>query len=212
MATRQAYQSGDQSFKDYLIYDEITVVGENEEPDLEGSCKYGYARIDSNGEVIKVIRRTNPNAKWDWWQVGGRFNWQLETKDGQKTNSAKVKDIDFKIDQRLYKEALRIWEVAVEKDKLRPGENKDGFFMLYRPEFYINRYKNKETYAMCVSTFNTYAVITPDGKWHAIGNMGWWGCSSESDEEVYDWQVNFKKRFIDTADPEWTLTVVDCHI
>lgn len=36
-------------------------------------CKYGYALVDDNNNVLKVIKRTNPEAKWDWWQVGGRY-------------------------------------------------------------------------------------------------------------------------------------------
>lgn len=35
--------------------------------------KYGYTLVDEKGEVIKIIDRTNPNKKWDWWQVGGRY-------------------------------------------------------------------------------------------------------------------------------------------
>ncbi len=30
--------------------------------------------VGSNVEVVKVIRFTNPNAKWDWWQIGGRWS------------------------------------------------------------------------------------------------------------------------------------------
>ena len=55
-------------------------------------------------------------------------------------------------------------------------------------------------------------MITPDGLWHSKGNMGWWGYSSESNNGAKQWYMSFKEKFIDTADPEWTLTVVDCHI
>lgn len=44
--------------------------------------KFGYVLIKPTigaytpGEcaVVKVVRRTNPNAKWDWYQVGGRWS------------------------------------------------------------------------------------------------------------------------------------------
>lgn len=39
-----------------------------------GDYKYGYTLIDASGEVQKVIDRTNPNSKWDWWKVGGRYS------------------------------------------------------------------------------------------------------------------------------------------
>jgi hypothetical protein len=41
---------------------------------LSKAYKYGYTVIDPvTREVIRVIRRTNPNAKWDWYQLGGRW-------------------------------------------------------------------------------------------------------------------------------------------
>ena len=38
------------------------------------SYKYGYI-IGSleDGHVIKIVERTNKSAKWDWWQIGGRY-------------------------------------------------------------------------------------------------------------------------------------------
>lgn len=56
--------------------------------------KYGYVEIEK-GNVVRVVRRTNPNKKWDWWQIGGRYNATLLLKDGTKTNSARKCDIDF---------------------------------------------------------------------------------------------------------------------
>lgn len=33
-----------------------------------------YIQLDRDGNVASIIRRTNPNAKWDWWCVGGRYS------------------------------------------------------------------------------------------------------------------------------------------
>ena len=52
----------------------------------------------------------------------------------------------------------------------------------------------------------------PDGKWISPGEMGWFGASSETEEEACEWDLYYRERFIDTANPEWTLTIVDCHI
>lgn len=35
--------------------------------------KYGFVEIDEKGEVIRVVDRTNQNAQWDWYQIGGRW-------------------------------------------------------------------------------------------------------------------------------------------
>ena len=98
----------------------------------------------------------NPNARWDWYVIGGRWGGQLRLKGGGVGNVAKVSDV-----------------VA---DGLR-----------------------------------THAVVTPDGKWHEVGRMGWFGVSSETDEEADDWIRRFAERFI-APYPDYTIVIVDCHI
>lgn len=73
---------------------EMSIVEPNEELDLDSDHKYNYAIMDGNN-LVKTIRRTNPNSKWDWWVVGGRYSNQFVTKDGQVVNSARKKDIDI---------------------------------------------------------------------------------------------------------------------
>lgn len=49
--------------------------------------KYGYIQIDADRNVVKCIDRTNPNAKWDWWVVGGRYSARLKVKPGAASRS-----------------------------------------------------------------------------------------------------------------------------
>ena len=64
-----------------------------------------------------------------------------------------------------------------------------------------------------MTAFSTYAVVTPDGKWHAPGKMGWWGFASETPEDEWMWENNYYDRFIKPAlENNWYLTIVDCHI
>ena len=108
-----------------------------------------------------VYSEYNPNSKWDWYEVGGRWKNLLRLKNGDKADCAYVREIDF--------DAM--------------GDE-----------------------------FRTYAVLTPDGVWHAPGEMGWFGISSETNNEYESWKKNFKKTFIDTADQNWLMYIVDCHI
>lgn len=55
------------------------IVTDESEIDREGRHKYGYA-IVRDGALIKAVDRTNPNAKWDWWVVGGRWTGYFTTK------------------------------------------------------------------------------------------------------------------------------------
>lgn len=51
-----------------------------------GRAKFGFTEItddlDRKGEVIRTVDRTNPNKKWDWWVVGGRWSGHLRVKPG----------------------------------------------------------------------------------------------------------------------------------
>lgn len=174
---------------------------------LEDFC--GYEIDEETGEYGYW---ENPNAKWDWYDVGGRWSNMLKYKDGNRGDYGYIKDIDFTPRKDKYKEALRFWEVAIDKEPLKEGEDKNDFIAFYKDSYYKKMYLNKELYAKICSQFSTRAVITPDGKWHEVGEMGWFGCSSESGDENIKWEMHYKERFIDTADPNWILVIVDCHI
>lgn len=153
-----------------------------------------YEKTDDLGNIYSTY---NPKSKWDWYCVGGRF-----TDEFVEGDEDYVKNIDFSPDKEQYEEAIKYWEEYIAK-------NNNLFF---KQSYYLERYGTAQKYAELVSAFGTYAVVTPDGEWHAPGNMGWFGVSTESDDEYRDWYEHYKERFIDTADPNWILTIVDCHI
>lgn len=49
--------------------------------------------IKPNGDLLSTY---NPNSKWDWYQIGGRWNHYLKTLDGEATNEDFVSEIDWK--------------------------------------------------------------------------------------------------------------------
>lgn len=69
-------------FIKYQTHDDFPILQEDDTPDLEDrdGCKWGWARVNAAGEVIEYTRRTNPNAQWDWWQLGGRYSGFLKLK------------------------------------------------------------------------------------------------------------------------------------
>ena len=70
-----------QSFADFINdWRGAPTVKAGNQPDLEGIHKYGYVLLDEAGEVLKSVDRTNPNKKWDWYQVGGRYNGRYRLK------------------------------------------------------------------------------------------------------------------------------------
>ena len=85
-----------------------------------GDCPKQYLEFneDQDYEIDEETGKRgyweNPNAKWDWYTVGGRCPGMLKLKTGGNANVAKIKDIDLSIDNEAYNEAIRFWEVEVE--------------------------------------------------------------------------------------------------
>lgn len=58
----------------------LKLLAAHESPDLgtgeredKAEHKYGRVRVNAAGDVIEVIDRTNPNKRWDWYSLGGRW-------------------------------------------------------------------------------------------------------------------------------------------
>lgn len=71
------------SFEDFLKY----WYGATTSP-----SNSNYYTISELGSVGKVFKRTNPNAKWDWWQIGGRWSGMLEVGYDPKTDPANMEN------------------------------------------------------------------------------------------------------------------------
>lgn len=167
---------------------------------------FAVAVFRKKGQTIKGLLlpfyENNPNAEhpeWDFYEIGGRYSGRLLKKNGKRVNSAKVSEIDFSPDKEAYERAIKRWENVVEKGDVDA-------------EYYIAEYSDKEGYANAMAAFTTFAVVTPDGQWHDYGKLSDFGFVVTRSETEGAWANNYKSRFIDTADPEWRLTIVDCHI
>lgn len=164
-------------------------------------------KVDKDGNIYSTY---NKDSKWDWYQVGGRWSGALKMKGtGEEVNSAEICEIDFTPDPEEYKRCLRFWDVVVDLQPQKPGEDIHSF---YTAQYYKDYYIDRETYARLMTSFSTFAVITPEGVWHEKGEMGWFGCSSETPDEARDWDEHYMERFIESADPHTVITIVDCHI
>lgn len=149
---------------------------------------------------------SNPNAMYDYYTIGGK-DYIFETLDHAETDTFRKKsEIDWfrlDLDEPL---ADRLAHLCKEWEK-RSVEG-DG---LFAPEYYIERYGDCDTYVEeMLRPVTPYAFITPDGKLHAPGRVGWFGMSSETAETE---RAYFKEwcDFIKNA-PDCYVTICDCHI
>ena len=156
--------------------------------------------------------------------MGGRFRGLLKASRGERAplgyfdkdyqypegryDCARVGDCDFAPNEAWHEDAIDFWERVVEGK----GSDDERPFTLYKPEFYVKRYKDKEAFARLQAEFTTWAVVTPDGEWHEPGRMGWWGMSFETDAEAVAWERGYHEAFLADAAPDLIATILDCHI
>jgi len=179
---------------------------------------YGYSYEEKKGWGYWE----NPNAKWDWFQLGGRWRgyFKLKLNSGVDTtlgemgsfgneskydaDQAVKKDIDF-YNMRIgnFEEASRLWEEAW---KNYPEEDKSVRRYL---EYGITKEDTKESYLKRQTSIATHAVLM-DGKWYQRGEMGWWGhISNEKDLDVWEKEFN---ELLDNLPDDTLLSVYDLHI
>lgn len=187
-------------------------------------------KIDSEGNALSTY---NPKSKWDWYSIGGRWQGMLKLKPKLKYPDRVLKgnksfmdnteykegtcdqacfvDIDWKTIEKEQKDKLiETWKKAVAI--CEPTNTHEEYEVKYHKHI-IDVYKTQKNYLKEHTIgFKTYSVITDNGEWHSPGDMGWWGFSSETDEEKKSWDIQYKKMFLTGLAPNTLLTIVDCHI
>lgn len=144
----------------------------------------------------------NPEARWDWWSVGGRWKGWLKTKDGKSVDSCYLKDIDFdKIREEEIKNMLKARKQELEYAKQYNREPMMwGFDKFPTEEEIKNQYKKP---------LSPYAILH-EGDWISKGDMGWFGMSNDKYTDE-DWDKYFYD-FIGQLPGDTKITIVDCHI
>ena len=189
---------------------------------------------DDDGKFDETFQKKgywhNPDARWDWYTIGGRWRGHLKLLPGKsgtygpgyteeerknldpgRCDSALVSDCDLSRDEAAYQRALRFWEVAVEKKPMTEEEKKQ-FIVIYNDKYYRERYSSKESFAEHESAFSTYAFLTADGEWHETGHMGWWGVDNATQESLECYMKEFQAYLTEAREKGLLLTIVDCHI
>lgn len=145
-------------------------------------------KYDENGNHLTTY---NPNSKWDWYDIGGRWrnliltpernndtfennsfaelfsgvDSKREAPEGYKwVNGAKIKEINFKKMEELFKEPFITW------------------------------------------------ALVDENFWLEQGNMGWWALNDATEESEDAFKRHLKAYLEDPDNQEKYLTIVDCHI
>jgi hypothetical protein len=219
------------TFEEFVQADGIKLL--EGELDLVKVHKYGhYTKV---GDEIRVFDRTNPNKKWDWYTIGGRWNGSLLHRNGNSVNSLQVKDLDLdRMRNPAELQAIELFEAyrdcfeGQEIPKMNRGRGRDNVED-YEQHPVIQairaRQQTRKEYgldideAFCGGDLEKVRKLARDGAccffavldggvWRERGKMGWFGCVSGEQD---DWSSQLAD-WLDNLDPETQITVVDCHI
>ena len=174
----------------------------------------------------------NPKAKWDWYQLGGRWSGFFKLKSQAKgvlgeqswtneadpikagyVDQAKKCDIDFDgmADEKfeLLSETYDRFETEYKKGDMESG---NGYFNYGVENTGTRENYIPETRAQFLERrggVSTLAVLK-DGEWYEKGEMGWFGCVSN--EKAPDAWRNEFSTLLDSLPDDTLLSVYDCHI
>lgn len=152
----------------------------------EDAVKY----IDEGSENIEihedgsVWHTYNEDAKWDWYQMGGRYAGRLKLKEISKNAPLFYpKCPEFYSRKELtYLKQLKA-EGRCDQARVKDVSN--------------------------LSEIGCFAVVK-EGKWYERGKMGWWAVvTDEKDKDVWSEEV---KQLLASLSPDTLLTMYDCHI
>ena len=151
--------------------------------------KWNHNAWKINPETNKLEKYStyNPYSKWDWYEVGGRWDHSIKTKSGEFVNECLLGEIDW---------------TTFNNDDYYEKLEKDIFGRSFR--------KLKENVRYHFTEDDLPFCFVIDGEFIEKGEMGWWGMTTDemSDDE-------WNKRFFDELKklPEDSeVYLVDFHI
>ena len=180
---------------------------------------YNYAtRYESPENIFprsdgSVFSTYNPNSKWDWYQIGGRFHGIVPLKSGELTNDAQMSEVDVDHrDPEEYERSLRFWQLRVEGQEPETEDDKALIAYCYNKEHYTARFDSAEEYAEWCCCFSFYAALLPNGEWLEPGRLGWFAISDATAEDDRAWRKQIREIIKKAQEKNWHITIVDCHI
>lgn len=211
------------------------------EPNTEGPHKYGWYKKDADGRVTEYIDRTNPNSKWDYWVIGGRWRDSLlSSKIGAWTSILKKKYLDIQGMEQVEKDR-RIAHIdkALEGLSIQNGVTKEELLKAHaeavlKHEPDSDEFKKAKDYGLyswenglCSPVVCSALLSEPDPyAWansdigpvaYAVVHDGRWESEGDmgwwgiSSNEKSTWSQDIKDIIAKIPDEYW-LTIVDCHI
>jgi len=164
----------------------------------------------------------NPNSKWDWYQIGGRWTGYYSDYDPE-TDPKNIEVCGFCNGTGMREGWAWMDEDGVhyKDDWAKQCKGCNSCKGTGKSLKWPTQWESSDRDILPVSAVLTmmnqekdpkdclFAILTPNNEWIENGSMGWWGMvSDEKDENT--WQEEFKNVLEEYSD--YLAVVVDCHI
>ncbi len=233
-------------YKDYMDSRDIELMAKHYKVDMTQPVMTALAQllphlqdwngseggIDIENDTPKMFHWStyNPQSKWDWYQIGGRWQGTLRlhvgkmglqgdlgvpNRDAEVVNFdiAFLKDVDFAgMSKRDKDSAVESYYKAVDRllKAIKYGENIDQVIS----ELYWTagiEDESLEEYVARFGQFSTHAVLDANG-WHEWGKSGYWGTVHSITEPEGSWSTKYAERYLSNPTDKTVIAIVDCHI
>lgn len=162
----------------------------------------GYRIIDG-----KICVWRNPQGKWDWYTLDGK-SWMFDLKDGEEYDDegyTRKNQYNYINTDTNKEECAEYWH-----ERLREAAEAEDQKARQRAEYFLREFPTKEQYIRQMINLHPYAFITPDGVWHAPGNVGWFAISDDTPETCEQYMNEWLDYISSEENPY--VSFVDCHI
>lgn len=209
-----------------IPYKERGCGDEDPEGFVERFCTFEEDEDGREGHEGKRGYWRNPNQKWDWWKVGGRFRGAIGEDD-----TVRLRDWNPPKERRWNAESMWAAHQKIEAAKaagtkpdmmdqwnlshalhdlglMRKTEGQQDGRPGWEPiPFTLEDLRTTHAWYFLPAT---YAVLDSNG-WKAKAKMGWFGCDDSEMERSKAWALGWHK-LVTERDPDSILVLIDCHI
>lgn len=211
----------------------------NTDEELYQLERYEDEEYDENGNMLS---KYNPNSKWDWYEIGGRWHNEIIVKENVEdaisgnpsfmdlsshfkdsdngfmwVDGARIKDIQFGKMEELKNQNNyygMYWDLFVDGKKPETDEEKD--FMEENINFYKKEYYleryGTKEYFIKQKSMFICHALLDESGWHEVGEMGWFGVDDSTKDSETIFTEKFNEVLKNPENQNKYLVIVDCHI
>lgn len=171
----------------------------------------------------------NPEARWDWWEIGGRWSGFLRLKEQCRghydhlsredrleqikkgvCDQALASYCKFGRDEEIYQSRLEEWDRTFEE--ARQPDRPEAVWLELKSQYLLRQYGSREHFAEEEAQKHPYAFVTAEGEWHEAGRMGYFGMDDETPESRAAFNDEYDSYLEYAVEENLYITIVDMHI